>query len=255
MDKLTRGWVQHQRKAARQEAASRSVSCPLCEAEVQHSLDEFKAHYTLKHPTSADHSDIEEAFKNCTLQGNDATKARSSETRPPGDTTNAGAVTRKRPVSGNPDFTDRAEDDFDRLNLAGDDSVSTRRGSKKICSPPASITQQRGSSPPTPGRSRARLSERDDDFVRTKNPTGRQLWTADDARKTAIIGLPSIKASAIQDNIMASRNILSNVAGKNDPLAAEKTLRSLKYQYMTSFGGVMERRRIGEWKDRWQMLV
>ncbi|KID87696.1 hypothetical protein MGU_05345 [Metarhizium guizhouense ARSEF 977] len=179
MDKLTRGWVQHQRKAARQVAASRSVSCPLCEAEVQHSLDEFKAHYTLKHPTSADHSDIEEAFKNCTLQGNDATKA-----RPSGDTTNAGAVTRKRPVSGNPDFTDRAEDDFDRLNLAGDDSVSTRRGSKKICSPPASITQQRGSSPPTPGRSRARLSERDDDFVRTKNPTGRQLWTADDVRKT-----------------------------------------------------------------------
>ncbi|OWT42552.1 TPR-like protein [Pochonia chlamydosporia 170] len=92
----------------------------------------------------------------------------------------------KRPVSGNPDLV---EGELDGLNLAGDETTPSRRGSKKICSPPASVTQQRGSrgsSPPTPVRSRARPSERDDGFVRgSKNVSGRQLWTADDDRKGA----------------------------------------------------------------------
>lgn len=43
-----------------------------------------------------------------------------------------------------------------------------------------------GSSSPTPGQSRARPSQRDDDFVRSKkNLSGRQLWTADHDRKAA----------------------------------------------------------------------
>ena len=79
MDKLTKGWVQHQRKTARQEAVSRGYQCPLCEAEVQPNIEAFKAHVradTLKHHTLAQDSDIEEAFKKITLQGDDTIKSK-----------------------------------------------------------------------------------------------------------------------------------------------------------------------------------
>lgn len=77
MDKFTKGWMQHQRKTAR-EAASRGYQCPLCDAEVQPNIEAFRAHVradTLKHHTLAQDSDIEEAFKKVTLHGDDIIKS------------------------------------------------------------------------------------------------------------------------------------------------------------------------------------
>jgi hypothetical protein len=74
MERLTKGWVQHQRKAARQEAASGGYPCLLCETEVQPTLEAFKVHYTLNHAAVTGDSEIEDAFNKFTLQGNDATK-------------------------------------------------------------------------------------------------------------------------------------------------------------------------------------
>ena len=98
---------------------------------------------------------------------------------------NNGVSTRKRSVSSNNEVKSRTEDDPDRLKLPSEGTESSRQGSKQQSSPPASITQQRGSSPPTPGRSRAKRSESTDEFDRgpgRKVPMGRQLWTPDDAR-------------------------------------------------------------------------
>lgn len=67
MDRLTKGWVQHLRKTARQEIAARSC-CPLCGAEIQPDLDSFKVHVREEHPTLSDDADIEEAFMNVIIQ-------------------------------------------------------------------------------------------------------------------------------------------------------------------------------------------
>lgn len=69
MDKLTKGWVHHLRKTARQETAGRG-SCPLCEAEIQPDIDSFRAHVradATRHPSLADDADIEQAFQNVTI--------------------------------------------------------------------------------------------------------------------------------------------------------------------------------------------
>ncbi|GAB0134797.1 epichloenin A synthetase [Epichloe bromicola] len=189
MEKFTKGWVQHLRNTARQETPSRGYHCPLCEAKVQPNLDAFKTHVradALNHPTMVEDSSIEEAFKKILLQGIDLDKPAISAAKSPQDTHISGATARNKTVSGNMDAADAAEDELDRLNLASDGTESSRRGGKNLCSPPASITQQRGSSPPTPGRSRARQSDSAHDFDRglhQKNSTSRQLWIPDDDRR------------------------------------------------------------------------
>ena len=93
-----------------------------------------------------------------------------------------GRPTRKRPVPGPLDSADLPVGS-DLPATPGVSTEPSQRGSKKLCSPPASVAQQRGSSPPTPGRSRARLSESISDFDRglaSKHPAGRQLWSPDD---------------------------------------------------------------------------
>ncbi|KAJ6446896.1 NADH:ubiquinone oxidoreductase subunit [Purpureocillium lavendulum] len=180
MDRLTKGWVSHLRKTARQETASRS-SCPLCEAEIQPDLDSFKAHVRAEissHATLARDADIEEAFKNVTIQSPQSNPAARSP-----EATGPGRPTRKRPVPGAPAAVDRA-DGLDRLDDPEDQSEGhQRRSNKKLCSPPASVAQQRGSSPPTPGRSRARPSEPSDfnrSFASKHRPTTRHLYNPDD---------------------------------------------------------------------------
>lgn len=93
-----------------------------------------------------------------------------------------GRPTRKRPVPGPLDSANRP-DGSDLPETPGEPTEPSQRGSKKLCSPPASVAQQRGSTPPTPGRSRARLSESISDFDRglaSRHPVGRQLWSPDD---------------------------------------------------------------------------
>ncbi|KAM4065549.1 est1 DNA/RNA binding domain-containing protein [Hirsutella rhossiliensis] len=197
MDKLTKGWVHHLRKTARQETAGRG-SCPLCEAEIQPDIDSFKAHVradATRHPSLADDADIEQAFQNVTIHSplnNQAAASRASEA------TGSGRSHRKRPTPGHLDLTDRP-DANDRLAGAADQPDAGQRGSKKICSPPASVAQQRGSSPPTPGRSRARLSEAVGDFDRghaSKKLGGRQLWNPDDdSHPKQTVARPSQSAS------------------------------------------------------------
>ncbi|RDA95269.1 hypothetical protein CP533_3475 [Ophiocordyceps camponoti-saundersi (nom. inval.)] len=153
MDSFTKGWVHHLRKTARQETTTTGRgSCPLCDADIQPDIDSFRAHVRRSHASLADEADIEQAFQNVTINGSLADGARTP---------------RKRPVPGNPPGPGRLPD-------------PGQRGNKRICSPPASVAQQRGSSPPTPGRSRADVYA---DYDRThipKNTTGRQLWSPDD---------------------------------------------------------------------------
>ncbi|RDA89182.1 hypothetical protein CP532_0540 [Ophiocordyceps camponoti-leonardi (nom. inval.)] len=163
MDSFTKGWVHHLRKTARQETTTAATttptttttgrgSCPLCDADIQPDIDSFRAHVRRSHASLADEADIEQAFQNVTINGSLADGSRTP---------------RKRPVPGNPPGPDRLPD-------------SGQRGNKRICSPPASVAQQRGSSPPTPGRSRADIYA---DYDRTqipKNTAGRQLWSPDD---------------------------------------------------------------------------
>ncbi|UNI13756.1 hypothetical protein JDV02_000469 [Purpureocillium takamizusanense] len=181
MERLTKGWVHHLRKTARQESAVRS-SCPLCEAEIQPDLDSFKAHVRADasgHPTLADDADIEKAFKNITINNTQSHPAARSP-----EATGPGRPTRKRPIPGTPASVDRA-DGLDRYEDPEDQSEGYhRRSNKKLCSPPASVAQLRGSSPPTPGRSRARPSE-SSDFNRSfaskhHRPTTRHLYNPDD---------------------------------------------------------------------------
>ncbi|UNI19988.1 hypothetical protein JDV02_006128 [Purpureocillium takamizusanense] len=181
MEQLSRGWVHHLRKTARQETAARGC-CPLCAAEIQPDLDAFKAHVRAdvsRHPALADDADIEEAFKHVTIQN-----PRLEVAAPSSEATGVGRPARKRPVPSawaavNDDGLQRPEDD----PVDEDQREGNQRRSKKLCSPPASVAQQRRSSPPTPGRSRARPSVASD-FERglaSKNrPTARQLWNPDD---------------------------------------------------------------------------
>ncbi|OAA40060.1 hypothetical protein NOR_06054 [Metarhizium rileyi] len=81
MDKLTKGWVEHQRRVARQEAATRGSHCPLCQMELEPSVEAFKAHYTSKHPT-ADELDAIEALNNCALHSNDAVRTSDDDDFP-----------------------------------------------------------------------------------------------------------------------------------------------------------------------------
>ncbi|KAK2594706.1 hypothetical protein QQS21_007556 [Conoideocrella luteorostrata] len=193
MEKLTKGWVQHLRNtayAARQGAPSRVYQCPICEAEVQPDIGAFKAHVradTLRHASLVEDSDIEKAFKDNVIHGTGSVKSQSPAAKSPTGNNYSGVSGKKRPVSGNLDVAESAGDDLDRLNLASDETGSSQRGSKKVCSPPASITKQRGSSPPSsPSRSRARPSESANDFDRGLNQrnTTRQLWTPDEGRRT-----------------------------------------------------------------------
>ena len=100
------------------------------------------------------------------------------------EATGPGRPTRKRPVPGAPVPVDRA-DGLDRQEDPEDQSEGyQRRSNKKLCSPPASVAQLRSSSPPTPGRSRARPSD-SSDFNRSfaskhHRPTTRHLYNPDD---------------------------------------------------------------------------
>ncbi|PFH59817.1 hypothetical protein XA68_11865 [Ophiocordyceps unilateralis] len=184
MDRITKSWVHHLRKTARQETAGRGC-CPLCDAEVQPDIDSFRAHVRADagaHASLADDADIELAFQNVTLHGS----LSSSGTRTP----------RKRPVPGYPSGADRPDD---RLP---DPADRDQRGNKRICSPPASVAQQRGSSPPTPGRSR--------DYERAhipNNTAGRQLWSPDDDSrpKTPLMSSSQLAAHAVSRPNRASR--------------------------------------------------
>ncbi|PHH90621.1 hypothetical protein CDD83_3138 [Cordyceps sp. RAO-2017] len=192
MDRITNRWVHHLRKTARQGTAGRG-SCPLCEAEIQPDIDSFRAHVRADapgHPSLADDADIEQAFQNVTIHGsqnNQPAATRAAEAAGPG------RPARKRPVPGNLYSADRS-DGLDRPGGPGDSVDGSHRCNKKLCSPPASVAQQRGSSPPTPGRSRARPSESFADFDRghaSKNSTGRQLWNPDDEPRAKTAARPS----------------------------------------------------------------
>lgn len=72
MDRLTKGWVHHLRKTARQDSTPGRGTCPLCEAEIQPDIESFRDHVRAdasRHPNLADDADIEEAFKNITIHG------------------------------------------------------------------------------------------------------------------------------------------------------------------------------------------
>lgn len=191
MDRFTKGWVQHLRNTARQETPSRAYQCPLCDAQVQPNIDAFRAHVradALKHPSLAKDADVEQAFKKCTLHGGgEPQKALSSAAKGPRDDgAHSGMPTRKRPVSGNLDVEEGQDDDNERPDANSGGTGSSRRGTKKLCSPPASVTQLRGSSPPTPSRSRARPRDGVDDFDRglsNRRPSTRRLWTPDEDRR------------------------------------------------------------------------
>ncbi|UNI14827.1 hypothetical protein JDV02_001418 [Purpureocillium takamizusanense] len=179
MEQLTKGWIHHLRKTARQENAVRS-SCPLCKAEIQPDLDSFKAHVRADasgHPTLADDADIEEAFQNININDTQSHPA----ARSPEDTGH-GRRARKRPVPGTPAVADRA-DGLDRYERPGDQPEGFHRR-KKVCSPPVSVAQLRGSSPPMTDRSHARSNE-PSDFTRSLaskhlRPTTRHLYNPDD---------------------------------------------------------------------------
>ncbi|ODA83153.1 hypothetical protein RJ55_01663 [Drechmeria coniospora] len=173
MDKLTKGWVDHLRKTARQESASRG-SCPLCEAEIQPDLDSFKAHVradATKHASLTADAEIEEAFNRVTIHG--------SRSDPAADGA-AGSARKRGALEGG----DGPEGALPSPN-SEQDADANLRGGKKLCSPPASVSQPTAAvSPPTPGRSRARLSQSTGDFDRgygSKKQTSRHLWNPDDA--------------------------------------------------------------------------
>ena len=72
MDRLTKGWVHHLRKIARQETAPGRGSCPLCEADISPDIDSFRNHVRAdasRHPSLVDDVDIEDAFRNITIHG------------------------------------------------------------------------------------------------------------------------------------------------------------------------------------------
>jgi hypothetical protein len=97
-------------------------------------------------------------------------------------------------------------------------SGSGARSSKKLCSPPPSVDQQRGSSPSTPNRSRARPNDNPSDFHRgyaSKNPSGRQLWSPDN---TAVSKAPQSKSSQQPANLLHGRHQTSRPGGQGRPL-------------------------------------
>ncbi|KHO01376.1 uncharacterized protein MAM_00377 [Metarhizium album ARSEF 1941] len=195
MDKLTQGWVQHQRKAAREEDALGKFECPICATEVHASFRKFRDHFRSKHPAEAGNCQIEEAFKKCSPKDHeegdhDPAKSQSLVAGPSKVTSDVGAASSKSPISGNRASTDGAGNDLERLNLTSDGMSSSRRRSEQICSTPASVAQQPGPSPSTPGGSGVRLGKRDEDFVRGTNPSGRQLWIASDEATEAFENVP-----------------------------------------------------------------
>ncbi|UNI16681.1 hypothetical protein JDV02_003095 [Purpureocillium takamizusanense] len=196
MERLTKGWVHHLRKTAQREDAARG-SCPVCGADIQPDLDSFKAHVRADapgHPTLADDADIEKAFKNITINNTQPHPA----ARPP-EATGHRRRTGKRPVPGTPAVVDRA-DGLDRYEgPEGRSEGFHRRSNKKLCSPPASVAQLRGSSPPTTDWSHARSSESSDNrsfAPKHDRPTTRHLYNPEeDARPKMPQAGPSQLAS------------------------------------------------------------
>ena len=186
MSQLQQGWITHLRNASRRsdkgkdKATERTVRCPLCDSDVADDLDKFRTHVAddaSKHGTLASDADIEDAFRKIQLNhpyvpsvltlrvsarltishfSSQMTPAQGDQAQP--------RSARKRPVSG------ASGDDPERAHAGTDVADDGQRETKKICSPPASDTHQRGSSPPTPTppghRSRARPPTRSNDFDR-----------------------------------------------------------------------------------------
>ncbi|KAG5992092.1 hypothetical protein E4U54_003742 [Claviceps lovelessii] len=193
MDKFTQKWVQHLRNTSRQGTSPRNARCPLCEAGFEPNLEAFKTHVrsnALQHPTLTGDSDLEEAFQNILLQRLDANKAVGSTANPSMDKQSGCLTAGKRPISANAEG-DTAGDESDRLKLESDQLASSPRESKRLCSPPASITQQHGSSspPPTPSRSKAQQKASMDEFdrgIRLRNQSARRLWVPEDDRRAVL---------------------------------------------------------------------
>ncbi|KAG6040408.1 hypothetical protein E4U41_000652 [Claviceps citrina] len=206
MEKFTKGWVQHLRNTSRQVTPPRNIPCPLCGAQIEPNVDAFKAHVrsnSSRHPTLTGDADMEAAFRNMIARALDAGKAAAGRCRnrgsnarppppppPPQQATQSGCATAtKRPVSGSAQVeATTTRHALDRVNLASDGTDSSFRGSKRLCSPPASIARQRGSSPSTPRRTRTRRSDSINDFERgleQRKLTARRLWVPDDEPRGA----------------------------------------------------------------------
>ncbi|KAG5921653.1 hypothetical protein E4U42_005777 [Claviceps africana] len=221
MDKFTKRWVQHLRNTSRQATPPRNPRCPLCDAAFEPNLDAFKAHVrsnSLKHATFTGDTDVEEAFKTIVLQEKDGNEAPSSTVKPSPDTQIGCVAAGKRPVSGNVEQGDPAGDELDRLKLASDGTLSSRRGSKRRCSPPASFTQQHGSPPLTPSRGKAQQRNSIDDFdrgLRQRNQTARQLWVPDDDRREILP--PATRTNQTRQGAGAGPGASSSTAHRRPP--------------------------------------
>lgn len=71
MSNFTKGWVEYLRNNSRQEAPAKDAntvySCNVCDAEVPHELDAYRAHvrrYMASHASLDDDAAIDEAFRN-----------------------------------------------------------------------------------------------------------------------------------------------------------------------------------------------
>lgn len=70
MAEIQNRWVTHLRNNSRQESSDRSLSCPLCAADIQPDISVFRAHIRAdetKHAALKADSDIEEAFTKMTI--------------------------------------------------------------------------------------------------------------------------------------------------------------------------------------------
>lgn len=70
MAELHKGYVNYLRDKARQGNNDRSLSCPLCSADIKPDINAFKAHVQAdgdKHSALAGEADIEEAFRKMTI--------------------------------------------------------------------------------------------------------------------------------------------------------------------------------------------
>lgn len=70
MAEIQKRWISHLRNDSHQESADRSLSCPLCSADIQPDFDAFRAHVLAdepKHKTLTADADIEEAFRKMSI--------------------------------------------------------------------------------------------------------------------------------------------------------------------------------------------